>query len=171
MQLMLTREQAALLAPILQQISVPSKRAPKIPAWITVTSELAARSRCEANGQPSASIPHIHDSPILVNQLETNSLDIPANELDYNHAESGSSDKATDCSTTVTDDDCCKDWRPCLDSEGCKFTMKELLEKKKMNDKSTRAQNFLNISKDIYAVLCSYLCVHDIQLIAKYVIY
>ena len=113
LQLMLTKEQAALLAPILQQI-------------LPVNS-LQVVDKFEA-GQPQPGQTLTRALPSVVPELPS----AEAAEVQQKEILTNSNDDVCDESSSIV-------------SGAGNFTVSDLLQKKKRNAKSTRAQNFLNV--------------------------
>lgn len=124
--LKLTKEQAALLAPILQQM---------LPI-----NPLQETDRREDGRQLTASLPlayapdNQHSSQTPDDQQLTAEMpkDCTDENIDNTEKESELEDEQPIAGIVANDSE-------------SNFTVKELLQKKKRNEKSTRAQNFLNV--------------------------
>ena len=144
LQLTLTKEQAALLAPILRQIL------PVDP--LRVTDKLEA-SQPQPGQTPSQTQPSV--IPVLPSELPSistsedhSSYSYKSNDKQMQTAEGGSDEEVATVEAEqrkeILTDDVSDEPSSCESGAG-NFTVQDLLQKKKRNTKSTRAQNFLNV--------------------------
>lgn len=138
LQLTLTKEQAALLAPILQQI-------------LPVNSLQVADKFEASQPQPGQTQPNV------VTALPSTS-GLPEDHSYDNQTEEDSDEEAE--TVEKQKDDICDESFGSESGAG-NFTVSDLLKKKKRNAKSTKAQNFLNVRNVLSSIVvgthaCSY---------------